>query len=79
VAGVYGALFGIGWKIVPRSRRGWRPGLAIGSVYGLALFALAVTVLLPASVSPLREIPRLHFCLAHLSYGATLGLLMARK
>lgn len=79
VAGVYGALFGLSWRFVPSGWRGRWSGLVAGSIYGLALFALAVTVLLPASASPLGEIPTLHFALGHFLYGVALGLLMARK
>ena len=78
-AGIYGALFGMGWRFVPGRWRGRVPGGLAGLVYGLALFALAAAVFLPAIASPLREIPLLHFTAAHALYGLALGWLLARR
>ncbi len=78
-AGVYGVIFGLGWRFVPRGWRGRVPGWLAGLIYGLALFALAVAVFLPAVVSPLRGTPSLHFAVAHGLYGLALGWLMARR
>ena len=50
-------------------------GLLAGALYGLALLAVAKLVALPAGGSALAEIPTLHFAVAHLLYGAVLGLL----
>ena len=72
-AGIYGALFGMGWRLVPGRWRGRVPGGLAGLVYGLALFALAALVFLPAAASTLREIPMLHFAVAHSVYGLALG------
>ncbi len=77
-AGVYGVIFGLLGRFVPRRWRGRVPGRLAGPVYGLALFAVAL-MLLPAVASPLLEIPRLHFAVAHLLYGLTLGFLIHRK
>ena len=77
-AGVYGVIFGLLGRFVPRGWRGRVPGWLAGLVYGLALFAVAL-VLLPAVASPLQEIPRLHFAVAHVIYGLTLGFLFHRK
>ena len=77
-AGVYGVIFGLLGRFVPRGWRGRVPGWLAGLVYGLALFAVAL-VLLPAVASPLQEIPRLHFAVAHVIYGLTLGFLIHRK
>ncbi len=74
-AGVYGVFFGLGWRFVPRGWRGRVPGWLAGLVYGLALFAVAL-VLLPAVASPLQEIPRIHFAVAHVIYGLALGFLI---
>ncbi len=79
VSGIYGALFGMGWWIVPRGWRGRWTGLGAGLVYGLALFGMAVSVLLPATTSPLSEIPALHFAVAHALYGLALGWLLAAR
>ena len=75
VSGVYGALFGILLRFGQRLNA---PGWAIGTAYGIALFALAETVLLPSSRSALKEIPIVHFAIAHLIYGFSLGLLVHR-
>ena len=77
-AGVYGVIFGLLGRFVPRGWRGRVPGWLAGLVYGLALFAVALA-LLPAVASPLQEIPRLHFAVAHVIYGLTLGFLFHRK
>lgn len=79
VSGIYGALFGMGWQIVPRGWRGRWTGLGAGLVYGLALFAVAIAVILPGTTSPLSEIPALHFAAAHALYGLALGWLMSRR
>ncbi len=78
VAGVYGALFGAGWRLTP-SR--WRTGPARvfgGLTFALALFIFAERVLLPGAASGLRAIPVMHFAVAHAVYGLTLGLAFHR-
>jgi hypothetical protein len=74
VSGVYGALFGIGWRVVARL---WQRLLAYawvgGLAFGLALWGLAAVFLLPGAASALRAISPLHFAIAHLVYGLTLG------
>jgi hypothetical protein len=76
VSGVYGALFGVGWRLASRARLwprllayAWPGGLA----YGLALWGLAAAVFLPGAASALRAIPPLHFTVAHIVYGLALG------
>lgn len=73
VSGVYGLV----WGLLPRVLRVQTGASLAGAIYGLVLFALAATVLLPIANSPLAEIPALHFALAHLIYGATLGYVSA--
>ncbi|MBI4789274.1 MAG: hypothetical protein HY782_19755 [Chloroflexi bacterium] len=77
-AGVYGLLFGVIWRAMGRRMSGRITALASGIVYGLALFVLAETVLLPSARSPLLAIPASAFGLAHVVYGLTLGWLMSR-
>jgi hypothetical protein len=76
-AGVYGGLFGLGWRIL---RRFWPrlPGALVGLVYGLLLYGLAQGVLLPWANSALLAIPPVHFAIAHLIYGLALGLVGRR-
>lgn len=72
VASVYGALFGLGWRVMARV---WPQSLAwlAGLAYGLILLGLAQALLLPASASALRVIPLVHFAIAHAWYGLALG------
>ena len=80
VAGVYGALFGGGWRLAPFRRRfDRRLSPVCGLAYGLALWALAQGVLLPLWGSALRAVPPVHFAVAHALYGLTLGLLFRRS
>jgi hypothetical protein len=77
-AGVYGALFGM----VRRGLRGLQvrpPVWLAGLVYGLVLWLAAHWVLLPATSSPLLEVPPGLFLAAHLTYGLTLGALSGRS
>jgi hypothetical protein len=79
VSGVYGLVFGIGRRLIAALLGGRVPGWLAGALFGLALYALAVGALLPASGSPLQELPALHLVVAHLLYGATLGYLTSRR
>ncbi|MFQ5859865.1 MAG: hypothetical protein ACE5LU_30080 [Anaerolineae bacterium] len=76
---VYGALFGVGWRLVGR-RRPHRllTGLA-GLAYGVLLLLVAKAIILPGTASPLREIPFVHFAVAHGVYGLVLGFLTGRQ
>lgn len=76
VAGVYGVLFGLVAWYTPRRWRRRLPGWLMGVVYGLLLWLLAQTVLLPGANSPLQAFPPLHFALGHAFYGLVLGLLI---
>ena len=75
VAGVYGMVFGIGFRWIRiRSRSVWLLGLA----YGAALFMLAEAIILPGTRSSLLAVPVWSFGLAHVIYGVTLGGLVGR-
>ena len=76
VAGVYGVLFGVVAWFIPRRWRRRLPGWLMGVLYGLLLWLLAQTVLLPGTSSPLETFPLLHFALGHAVYGLVLGLLI---
>jgi hypothetical protein len=78
VAAVYGILFGLIWWVLRRGLRLGVPAWLAGVVYGLLLLLAAKAVVLPAAGSPLAEIPTLHFTVAHIIYGATLGFLSER-
>ena len=71
VAGVYCVAFGPIARWI--GRRATLPGWLIGLVYGLGVLLIAEVILLPGTNSPLREIPVLHFGVAHVVYGLTLG------
>ncbi|MDQ4074766.1 MAG: DUF1440 domain-containing protein [Chloroflexota bacterium] len=72
VSAVYGTLFGLIWSVIGRR---WpdKPTVVAGVVYGLLLWLMANTLLLPGSASSLQQIPSPHFAIAHLLYGLTLG------
>jgi hypothetical protein len=76
VSSVYGILFGLVWYITSSLRRlaplAWQ-AIGLGGVYGVVLFFMAWYVLLPASASPLRQLPIWQFGAAHLVYGLILG------
>ena len=78
VAGIYGVLFGVVWRLTARIRPGWLPAGLGGLAYGLILLLLARVIILPGAASPLLEVSAIHFTLAHLIYGLTLGFLISR-
>jgi len=76
VSGVYGLLYGCLYYLactLPRLVIFPRRALALGIGYGAVLFSLAWYILLPASASPLLQIPYWDFGLAHLVYGLVVG------
>jgi hypothetical protein len=82
ISGVYGLLFGLVcqvaaqlWKWAPPA---WQAGAA-GSFYGLALYFFAQAVILPGTGSALKEFSQLHFALAHMIYGISLGMIINRN
>lgn len=76
VAGVYGAVFGIFFNWIRRfNLPAWLSGLA----FGLALFVVAVTIILPSSRSALVGIPTLHLGMAHAIYGLVIGFVVGRN
>jgi hypothetical protein len=82
VSGIYGALFGLGCQMIARRwirpASAWIAGLA-GALYGLALLILAQAIFLPGAGAALKAFPPLHFTLAHLIYGAVLGVITNRS
>ncbi len=75
VSGVYGLLFALGWRLVARLRL---PFVPLVLVYALALWGLAVALVLPGSGSTLVEISPLHLLFAHLVYGLLLSMTLRR-
>jgi hypothetical protein len=75
VSGIYGMLFGIIWRFVGGRISCWLAAV----LYALAIYLLAIFVLLPGTGTPLLEIAPLHFALAHLVYGLGLGLWFRSK
>lgn len=73
-AAVYGALFGAARKITGRLPA-WLAGLG----YGALLLGLANGILAVPAGQALRAIAPWHFLAAHLVYGLTLGLGLARR
>jgi hypothetical protein len=78
VAGVYGALFGVIWRLAARvSSR--LPPIGAGLAYGLVLWLLAVVVTTSRPTGEwLRALPAVHLLVAHLLYGLTLGVALRR-
>lgn len=76
VAGVYGAVFGIFFNWLRRfNLPAWLSGLA----FGLVLFGVAVTIILPSSRSALAGIPMLHLGIAHAVYGLVIGIIVGQS
>jgi hypothetical protein len=76
VAAVYGILFALGWLWVGR-----KLPVAVwmaGTLYGFGLWLLASSLLIGSTMPQLQAIPPLHFCLAHLVYGISLGIGLRR-
>ena len=81
VSAVYGAIFGLAcWIAIWRRRIGLqrRVFLAAGLAYGLALWLLAQLIILPGTGSSIAEFAVGSLALAHLLYGALLGLTVQR-
>lgn len=72
VAGVYGMLYQLlrHWLGLGRLKI---PGVLVGLVYGVLLWAVAVTVLLPAARSIMLSIAWPAFFFGHVAYGLVLG------
>lgn len=80
VSAVYGLLFGVLHRLIGRGRLTGQPaGVLLGLAYGLALLFVAQGLTGISAGAALREIPALHFTIAHLVYGAGLGWLVARR
>jgi hypothetical protein len=70
VSSIYGMLFGVVQSLLGRRL----PAMGVALLYALAIYLLAILVLLPSSQSKLLDIAPVHFALAHLAYGLVLGL-----
>jgi hypothetical protein len=70
---IYGGLYGFLLRFVPEQRKTAAFKLSAGLVYGLFLFVLANTIILPASQSTLAELSTIVFGGAHVIYGLVLG------
>ncbi len=75
VSAVYGGIFGALMRLLPRSASATGGRVLGGLAYGLLLYLLASTILLPATASPLAEIAAPALASAHLIFGALLGAL----
>ena len=79
VSGVYGVIFALAFRALLQLWK-WaghiQVAIPLGLVYGLGLWLAANFILLPGSQSPLKELPPVHFAIAHLCYGAALSLMI---
>jgi len=78
-ASVYGALFGVAGRFVPKGWRSRMPSWLAGVAYGLILWGLALVAVLPVFATSLRAFPPLHFAIAHGLYGLVLGIGLAQR
>lgn len=78
VAAVYGVVYGLGARIVPRRWRKRRVAWITGLLYGLLLLLLAQTLFLSNGGVSLSQVPLSHLVIAHLIYGLGLGILIHR-
>lgn len=80
VSAIYGVVFGLLLGIVGRIRPSLvRWGWLLGLGYGLALWALALGLVVTAVSAPLAQILPWQFGLAHLIYGLVLGFWLGRN
>ncbi len=82
VSGIYGVIFGMVAAILARAigeRMSLAVWLLLGLGYGLLVFGVAEWIVLPRTLSPLRELPPWLFASAHVLYGLVLGLLAGRS
>ena len=79
VSAIYGAVFAVLLQALGRVRPAWGRGSWLkGLMYGVALFALAWFVVLPAADSPLLQLPPVDLLLGHVAFGLVLGARLAR-
>ena len=81
VSGVYGLVFGILSALLLRikgvqPKKWWGP--ALGALYGLLIFGMAASIILPQTASELGALPMWSLVVAHLLYGIVLGTLQLR-
>jgi hypothetical protein len=80
VSAIYGMLFGVLiWPVLLRFSSAKMIGLLGGLVYAILLLLLAQIVILPATDSPLAQLPFWQWALGHGVYGLVLGRLFTRK
>lgn len=79
LSGLYGVVFALVFRLLLRRwPRLGRFGWLLGAAYGLLLWLAAQAVLLTGINEALGELPALLFALAHVLYGAVLGLTLGR-
>lgn len=82
VSSVYGILFNLGYSYLIRLGFGAKNpliGPLLGFTYGMLLFLAAEYILFDYVATALRDAPMILLLGAHLVYGFTLGLLVARR
>lgn len=78
VSAIYGLIFALLRRAMPRSWRVGTTSVVAGMAYGVVLLALAQLVLLPGSGSSLLALPPLVLAAGHVVYGLALGWLLAK-
>jgi hypothetical protein len=82
VSAVYGLVYGLVYAFITqrwRWKTSWWLALALGSLYALFLWFMAVNILVPGTAYPLREMPAAVLVGAHLVYGLVLDGLIYRR
>ena len=79
VAAIYGMLFSLIYRLLRRGRSIGRSGnVVIGLAYSLLLWLITQLAFAAGINVALSSLPAVHFAVAHLVYGATLGWLAGR-
>ena len=79
LSGLYGVVFALVFRVlVGRWPALGRFGWLLGAVYGVALWLGAQAVLVTGVSEALGDVPTALFALAHVLYGAVLGVTLAR-
>lgn len=73
MSSVYGAIYGLLYKLLPRVPKAGLARWLSGAIFGLLLYLFAILALLPNFDSSLADISSSVFLTAHLVYGLVLG------
>jgi hypothetical protein len=79
VAAIYGMVFNLLYRLIGRGRSIGRGGnVIIGLAYGLLLWSITQVTFAAGINVALNSLPTVHFAVAHVVFGITLGWLIGR-